>query len=185
MFGAALTAAVAKPPPELPRWLLQRTLGHWVGLLLAGVPLLTLRRDALLRAWAAPRRAWTLLLLITLLCSTLAVIGFSAALGTLPWLLACIPMVLLAALLVHAGHAGVRPAQPQGDENAQRQPQHQAVLGRRCKGKTEFGAGSVGERDHRHALPKQRRRGAFGRRAEVGRTGRLHAGLDSRVKGRC
>ena len=103
LFGAALTAAVAKPPPELPRWLLQRTLGHWVGLLLAGVPLLTLRRDALLRAWAAPRRAWTLLLLITLLCSTLAVVGFSAALGTLPWLLACIPMVLLAALLVHTG----------------------------------------------------------------------------------
>jgi len=100
---AGLPAADSKPPPELPRWLLQRTLGHWVGLLLAGVPLLTLRRDALLRAWAAPRRAWTLLLLITLLCSTLAVVGFSAALGTLPWLLACIPMVLLAALLVHTG----------------------------------------------------------------------------------
>lgn len=102
-LGAALTLAIASPPPELARWLLQRTLGHWVGLLLAAVPLLTLQRDAAQRAWAAPRRGWTLLLLSAVLCSTLAVVGVSAARGAFVWLLACLPMVLLAALLVHGG----------------------------------------------------------------------------------
>jgi diguanylate cyclase (GGDEF)-like protein/PAS domain S-box-containing protein len=103
VFAAVLMAAFAQPALAQPRWLLHRTFGHWVGLLLAGVPLMTLRRDAVLRAVAPARRAWTLLLVGAVLCSTLAAVGLSAGLGALLWMLACVPMVLVAALLVHAG----------------------------------------------------------------------------------
>ena len=110
--AAALAAAIGElASAGLGRWafdpfpgrLLLGTLGRWVGLLLAALPLLSLRRDAVQRAFAPTRRAWTVVLLGGLLCSALGMLGVPAAAATLPWLLLLLPAVLSAAMLVHGG----------------------------------------------------------------------------------
>ena len=103
VISALLFASFARSGFELPGSLLVGTLSHWAGLLLAGVPLLTLRRERLLPAIAPARRSGTVLLATLVLGSALGLAAVPSSAGALTWVMSCLPVVLLTALLVHAG----------------------------------------------------------------------------------
>jgi diguanylate cyclase (GGDEF)-like protein/PAS domain S-box-containing protein len=87
----------------LGHWLVLGTLGRWIGALLAAVPLLALHREALGLAFSPARRTLSLLLLCTVLVSALAAFGVPMERSVVQLALACLPALLLSALLVHAG----------------------------------------------------------------------------------
>lgn len=99
----ALALAAALPRSAIPGAVLTDWIGRCLGLLLAGLPLLTLHRDVVRQAMTPARRPTTLALLAATL--TLAILGFGmpAEHRTISLLLAGLPVMLLAALLVHAG----------------------------------------------------------------------------------
>ncbi len=88
---------------SVPRWLLLGVAGRWIGALLAGVPLMAVHREALRVAMSPARRRLSLLLLAGLLVSALAAFGLPAERSLLPLALACVPAVLVSALVVHGG----------------------------------------------------------------------------------
>ncbi|HMO47709.1 MAG TPA: EAL domain-containing protein [Rubrivivax sp.] len=77
--------------------------GRWLGLLLAGLPLLALHREAIGQALGPARRTTTLALLALTLAIALAGFGMPAEQRLTSLALASLPVVLLAGLLVHAG----------------------------------------------------------------------------------
>ena len=96
-----LTAGL--PRPAVPGVLLADAIGRWIGLLLAALPLLTLDRDALRQAVTPARRTATLALLAATLAPAMLGFAMPAEQRTMSLLLAGLPGMLLAALLVHAG----------------------------------------------------------------------------------
>ncbi len=101
--AAGLVGSAHTTSDQPVRWFVLSVLGRWVGLLLSGVPLLALDREALRRAFTPARRVLTMLLVLLVLLSALAVFGTSTPRSLLQLALACVPVVLLSALLVHAG----------------------------------------------------------------------------------
>ena len=103
--AAALTLAVlaiGDAAAATGRALLLGGIGRWLGLLLAGLPLMSLNRDALHQAFAPARRNLTLLLLGAVLLTALAVFSLPPWRGGWSLALAVLPAALLAALLVRA-----------------------------------------------------------------------------------
>jgi diguanylate cyclase (GGDEF)-like protein/PAS domain S-box-containing protein len=90
-------------PTAWPRAWMFGSAGRWFGLLLAGVPLLVLSRDDVVRALTAQRRGPTLLLLVGLAAAATAAFAPPTGASLLPLVLAGLPAALLAALVVHAG----------------------------------------------------------------------------------
>ena len=83
--------------------LLVGVFGRWIGVLLAGLPLMALHREAVRQALLPSRRRLTLGLLVTVLATAVTAFSLPPEHGTLSLALACMPATLLAALLVHAG----------------------------------------------------------------------------------
>jgi diguanylate cyclase (GGDEF)-like protein/PAS domain S-box-containing protein len=77
--------------------------GHWLGLLLAALPLLALHRDAVRHAFSPARRATTLAMLALLLAALPVMLLAPVGDGLARAALAGVPLLLVAGLLVHAG----------------------------------------------------------------------------------
>jgi len=100
---AVLALAGALPRSAIPGAMLTGWIGRWTGLLLAGLPLLALHRDALRQALTPARRTATLILLAATLAIAMLAFGMPPEYRPVSLALACLPAALLAALVVHAG----------------------------------------------------------------------------------
>jgi len=103
-LGVVLMQQAGMPDGEsVGRWLLLGLFGRGIGALLSGVPMMSVQREALVKAFSPSRRGLSLMLLGLVLACAVTAFALPAESSIIQIALACLPAALLSALVVHAG----------------------------------------------------------------------------------